>query len=222
MNTEIYEVLTKGLVDTLYMLVITSIIAIIIGLPLGTALVVTEKNNIYPLPKLNSILSGIINFIRSLPQVILIIILLPVARLIIGTTIGANAAIVSLSIGSAPFIARIIETSLKEVEYGKIEAALAMGASPRQIILKVLIPEALSSLFRGVTIGIIGIIGLTAIAGSIGAGGLGSVAIRFGYHRYRTDILAGTVILLVILVYLVQFIGDFLAKRIDKKRYKIK
>ncbi|KNF08651.1 putative D-methionine transport system permease protein MetI [Gottschalkia purinilytica] len=220
MNSDVYEILLKGFQETIYMVTLTTIIAILIGLPLGTALVITEKDGIYPLSTLNKILGGIINFIRSLPEIILIIILLPIARLIVGTSIGTNAAIVSLSIGSAPFIARIIESNLKEVEHGKIEAALAMGASPIQIIVKVLIPEALPSLFRGITIGIIGIIGFTAIAGSIGAGGLGSLAIRFGYMRFRTDILILTVIILVVMVQLVQFSGDLLSRRIDNKRYK--
>jgi D-methionine transport system permease protein len=146
--------------------------------------------------------------------------LLPLARFIVGTTLGTNAAIVSLSIGSAPFLARIIENSLKEVAHGKIEAAQAVGASPFQIIVKVLIPEALPSLVRGVTIGIISIVGFTAVAGAIGAGGLGSTAIRFGYERFRTDILIATVIVLVVIVQLIQFTGDHIAKLINKKRYK--
>jgi D-methionine transport system permease protein len=146
--------------------------------------------------------------------------LLPLARAIVHTTLGTDAAIVSLSIGSAPFLARIIENSLKEVAYGKVEAALALGASPIQIIVKVLIPEALPSLIRGITIAIISIVGFTAIAGAIGAGGLGSLAIRFGYQRFRTDILIATTIVLVIIVQFVQFAGDSTAKFINKKRYK--
>ena len=150
----------------------------------------------------------------------LIIILLPLAKLITGTTLGANAAIISISIGSAPLIARIIENSLKEVEHGKIEAAEAMGADAYQIIVKVLIPEALPSIIRGITIAVIGIIGFTAIAGAIGAGGLGSLAIRYGYQRFRTDILIGTVLILLLIVEIIQTFGDFIAKMIDRKRFK--
>jgi D-methionine transport system permease protein len=155
-----------------------------------------------------------------MPEIILVIILLPLSKLIVGTTLGANAAIVSISIGSAPFIARIIENSLKEVEFGKIEAAEAMGSTPFEIIKKVLLPEALPSIIRGVTIAVIGIIGFTAIAGAIGAGGLGSLAIRFGYQRFRTDVLIGTVAILVIIVQLIQVIGEFIAKLINRKRFK--
>lgn len=145
---------------------------------------------------------------------------MPLSKFIVGTTLGANAAIVSISIGSAPFIARIIENSLKEVGFGKIEAAESMGATPIDIIKKVLLPEALPSIVRGITIAIIGIIGFTAIAGAIGAGGLGSLAIRFGYQRFRTDVLIGTVVILVIIVQAIQLIGDLIAKSINKKRFK--
>ena len=170
--------------------------------------------------KVNKVIWIFINIIRSMPEMILIIILLPLAKLIVGTTLGANAAIISISIGLAPLIARIIENSLKEIEFGKIEAAEAMGATSFEIITKVLIPEALPSIIRGITIAIIGIVGFTAIAGAIGAGGLGSLAIRFGYQRFRTDILIGTVLILLVVVQLLQFIGDFIARLINKKRYK--
>jgi len=221
MSNDLVDMLSKATVETLYMVGLTTLIGLLIGFPLGVLLVVSDKGNIISLPKLNKVLGSIINVIRSLPEIILIIILLPLARIIVGTTLGTNAAIVSLSIGSAPFLARIIENSLKEVTHGKIEAALAVGASPFQIIAKVLIPEALPSLVRGITIGIISIVGFTAIAGAIGAGGLGSTAIRFGYQRFRTDILFATVVVLVILVQLLQFTGDHIAKFINKKRYKI-
>ena len=220
MSEELFKMLLTGSEETLYMVSISSIIALILGLPIGVLLVVTDKGGIYPLIKVNKTIGLLINVIRSMPEMILIIILLPLAKLIVGTTLGPNAAIVSISIGSAPLIARIIENSLKEIEFGKIEAAEAMGATPFEIIIKVLIPEGLPSIIRGITIAIIGIVGFTAIAGAIGAGGLGSLAIRLGYQRFRTDILVGTVLILLFIVQLVQFIGDFIARLINRKRYK--
>lgn len=220
MSNELISMLLTGTAQTLYMVAISAIIALILGIPVGVLLVVTDKGGIYPLVKVNKIIGIFINTIRSMPEMILIIILLPLSRLIVGTTLGANAAIVSISIGSAPLIARIIENSLKEVEFGKIEAAEAMGATSFEIIRKVLIPEALPSIIRGITIAIIGIVGFTAIAGAIGAGGLGSLAIRYGYQRFRTDVLIGTVVVLLILVQSVQVIGDYIARLINKKRYK--
>lgn len=220
MSSDTVEYLLTATKETLYMVSISSIFALILGVPIGVLLVVTDKNGVFPLVKINKVIGFIINVIRSMPEMILIIILLPLAKLIVGTTLGANAAIISISIGSAPLMARIIETSLKEVEFGKIEAAEAMGATVFEIIRKVLIPEALPSIIRGITIVIIGIIGFTAIAGAIGAGGLGSLAIRYGYQRFRTDILIGTVLVLLIIVQLIQAIGYFIARVIDKKRYK--
>lgn len=220
MSNDLVDMLMKATVETIYMVGISTSIGLLIGFPLGVVLVVSDKGNIISLPKLNKVLGTIINVVRSIPEIILIIILLPLARLIVGTTLGTTAAIVSLSIGSAPFLARIIENSLKEVTHGKIEAALAVGASPFQIIAKVLIPEALPSLVRGITIGIISIVGFTAIAGAIGAGGLGSTAIRFGYQRFRTDVLLATVIVLIVIVQLIQFTGDYIARLINRKRYK--
>lgn len=220
MSGDLIKMLLNGTKETLYMVSISSIIALIIGVPIGVLLVVTDKGGIYPLIKVNKIIGIVINIIRSMPEMILIIILLPLAKLIVGTTLGANAAIISISIGSAPLIARIIENSLKEIEFGKIEAAEAMGATSFEIIKKVLIPEALPSIIRGITIAIIGIIGFTAIAGAIGAGGLGSLAIRFGYQRFRTDVLIGTVLILLVIVQSIQIIGDLIARLINKKRYK--
>lgn len=220
MSSDLVNLLLTGTKETLYMVFLSSIIAFLLGVPIGVVLVVTDRGGLFPLFKVNKIVGLIINVIRSMPEMILIIILLPLSKLIVGTTLGANAAIVSISIGSAPFIARIIENSLKEVEFGKIEAAEAMGAKPLEIIKKVLLPEALPSIIRGITIAIIGIIGFTAIAGAIGAGGLGSLAIRFGYQRFRTDVLIGTVIILIIIVQLIQVIGEFIAKSINRKRFK--
>lgn len=220
MSDELIKMLLTGTMETLYMVSISSIIAFILGIPIGVLLVVTDKGGIYPLIKVNKIVGVFINVIRSMPEMILIIILLLLAKIIVGTTLGANAAIISISIGSAPLIARIIENSLKEIEAGKIEAAQAMGATLFQIIIKVMIPEALPSIIRGITIAVIGVVGFTAIAGAIGAGGLGSLAIRYGYQRFRTDVLIGTVLVLLIIVQVIQLVGDFIARLINRKRYK--
>lgn len=220
MNDDVVELLLTGLGETIYMVTLSTLIACVIGLPLGVILVATEKGSVLESPRLNKILGTFINIVRSFPTIILIVVLLPVARWIVGTTLGATAAIVPLAIGAAPFIARIIENCLKEVSFGKIEAATAIGANPLMIITKVLIPEALPSLIRGLTIAVVGIIGMTAVAGAIGAGGLGSLAIRFGYMRYRDDIMFVTVITLILLVQGVQIAGDLVARYINRKRYK--
>ena len=221
MSQDLFQILLKGTGETLYMVSICSVIAIILGIPLGILLVVSEKGGIFPLVKTNKIIGFIINIIRSMPEIILIIVVLPLSKIIIGTTLGSNAAIIPISIGCAPLVSRIVENSLKEVDHGKVEAAQSMGATTFQIILKVLLPEALPSIVRGITISIIGVIGFSAIAGSIGAGGLGSLAIRYGYQRFRTDVLVSTVLILIIIVQGIQLLGDLLAKHINKKRYKL-
>ncbi len=220
MNEDLIDLLITGIGETLFMVFLSTLLALILGLPLGIFLVITEKGHIAQLPKINKILGTIINVFRSFPFIILIVILLPLSRIIVGTSLGSTAAVVPLSIGAAPFLARIIENSLKEVERGKIEAALAMGATNFKIILRVLIPEALPSLVRGVTLAIITITGFTASAGAIGAGGLGSLAIRFGYMRFRNDVMIATIIVLVVFVQVIQLGGDLLAKSINKKRHK--
>ncbi|MEW9701356.1 methionine ABC transporter permease [Paenibacillus sp. SI8] len=220
MNDDLIGLLLQGLGETVYMVALSTVFALLIGLPLGIILVVTEKGNLWPAPRFHKVLGTIVNIIRSFPSIILIVVLLPLARFVVGTTLGATAAVVPLAIGSAPYLARIIENGIREVSFGKIEAAQAAGATPYFIITRVLIPEALPSLVRGITLSIITITGFTAVAGAIGSGGLGSLAIRFGYMRFRTDILFLTVLLLVVLVQLIQWIGDYMAKRINKKRYK--
>ncbi len=221
MNSDLLPLLLQGTGETLYMILLATVASLVIGLPLGVILVVTEKGHIMESSQLNKVLGTIINIVRSFPQIILIVVLLPLARLIVGTSLGSTAAIVPLAIGSAPFLARVIESSLKEVENGKVEAAQAVGARPIEVIGKVLIPEALPSLIRGTTLAIIAITGFTAIAGAIGAGGLGSLAIRFGYMRYRDDVMYSTVIILIVMIQGVQLGGELLAKRIDKRRHKL-
>jgi D-methionine transport system permease protein len=217
---DVLPLLGVALLETIYMVALSAFAALALGLPLGIALVVTSEGHISELPRLNNILGTIVNIFRSFPFIILIVILLPLSRFLIGTTLGSTAAVVPLAIGSAPFLARIIENSLKEVEKGKIEAALAIGAKPVTIIWKVLIPEALPSLIRGITLAIITITGFTATAGAIGAGGLGSLAIRFGYMRYRNDVLIATVLVLVVMVEVIQWAGNFLAYRLEMNHHR--
>ncbi|MFF2907602.1 methionine ABC transporter permease [Paenibacillus sp. NPDC057934] len=221
MKDDLYELLLEGLGQTLYMVFWSSIFAILLGLALGISVVVTERGGILPAPAVHKVIGTFINTVRSLPFIILIVLLLPLSRLIVGTSLGPTAAIVSLSIAAAPFLARIIENSLKEVDTGKIEAAKAIGASPVTIIFRVLIPEALPALIRGLTIAVIAITEFTAVAGAIGAGGLGSLAIRFGYQRFREDILFATVLIIILLVQSIQWTGDYTAKRIERKRFKM-
>ncbi|SEG68927.1 methionine ABC transporter permease [Paenibacillus sp. UNC499MF] len=221
MRDDLVDLLVEGLQETLFMVVWSSLFAFLLGSALGITLVVTEKGGILAAPRLHKVIGAAINAVRSLPFIILIVLLLPLARLIVGTTLGPTAAIVSLSIGAAPFLGRIIENSLKEVSSGKIEAAKSVGASPWTIILRVLIPEALPALIRAVTIGVIAITEFTAVAGAIGAGGLGSLAIRFGYQRFREDILIATVILIILIVQIIQWSGDSIAKSVIRKRYKL-
>ena len=191
------------------------------GLPLGVLLHVTDREDqggIIPKPLLNEILSRIVNILRSFPFLILMIVLMPVARFILGTTIGTRAAVVSLSIAAAPFVARVIETSLKEVDPGVVQAAKAMGSTNWQIIVKVMLPEALPSLVSGVTLTIINLIGYSAMAGTIGGGGLGDLAIRYGYQRFRSDVMLAAVIVTIVLVELVQFVGNKISSRLLAKR----
>lgn len=220
MQEDLFPMLLAGFGETLYMVILSTFAALLLGLPVGVAVVVTSPGHIQDSPRVNRLLGSVINITRSFPFIILIVLLLPLSRFLVGTTLGATAAVVPLSIAAAPFLGRIIENSLKEVEWGKIEAALAMGATPRHIVWKVLIPEALSSLVLGITLAIITITGFTATAGAIGAGGLGSLAIRYGYMRYRTDVMCATVIILIIFVQGVQWSGDCLARRINKNRHR--
>jgi len=206
-----------SLLETLYMVFFSTIFSILLGFPLGILLVVTEKGNIWEKPLLNKILNSIINLLRSFPFLILMILLFPLSKLLIGKTIGTTATIVPLSIAAAPFVARVMESSLKEVDKGVIELSLSIGATTPQIITKVLLPEALPSIIMGITLTIINLIGYSAMAGSIGGGGLGDLAIRFGLYRFQTDIMVIAVVIIVILVQSVQFIGNTLAKKLNKK-----
>lgn len=207
----------QGFIETIYMTVISTVLAYIIGLPLGLVLVVTDKDGIHPIPWLNSLLGMIINFFRSIPFLILLIALMPFTKMVVGTIIGAKAAIVGLWIAAAPFIARMVESSLKEVEIGVVEAAQSMGASPFQIMTKVLLPEAKPSLLVGAAISITTILGYSAMAGIVGAGGLGAIAINYGYYRKQSDIMYVMVILMAIIVLVFQELGMRISKRTDRR-----
>lgn len=214
---ELVIMLAKGSWDTLFMTLISTTFAYLIGLPLGIALVVTGKDHIKPIPVLNKCLNFIVNITRSIPFLILLIAVLPLTKVIVGKTYGASATIVPLVLAAVPFVARMIESSVLEVDAGVIEAAKSMGASPMQIIYKVLIPEAKTSLITGATISLGTILGYSAMAGVIGGGGLGDIAIRYGYYRYQTDIMFITVALLIIYVQVLQGIGSWFARVTDKR-----
>lgn len=216
-SKEVILMLGKGILETLYMTFSSSLIAYLIGVPLGILLVVTDEDGIAPAILLNKVLGVIVNIIRSIPFVILLITVMPITRAIIGTTIGPSAVVVPLIIGSAPYIARLVESSLKEVDKGVIEAAQSMGATPWQIIYKVLVPEAKPSLIMGAAIAVTTILSYSAMSGFVGGGGLPDIAIRYGYYRYQTDIMLVTVVILVLFVQIIQEVGSRLMKRTDKR-----
>ena len=221
MTKAIWTLIFQSTLQTLQRVFFSTIFSILLGLPLGILLCVTrpeEHGGIMPKPVLNSILDKIVNVLRSFPFIILMIILFPLSRLLVGTTIGTTATIVPLSIAAAPFAARVIETSLKEVDTGVVQAARSMGSTNRQIIFKVMIPEAMPSLVSGVTLTIINLVGYSAMAGAIGGGGLGDLAIRYGYQRTRTDVMIVAVVIILVLVELIQFIGNKISAQILSKR----
>ena len=216
---KILELVLPATGQTCLMVLLSTVFSLILGFPLGVLLCVSDPvSGIKPRKVLFQILTRIVNALRSFPFIILMILLFPLSRLIVGKTIGTAATVVPLSVAAAPFVARIIETSLKEVDFGVIQAAKAMGSSTMQIILKVLIPEALPSLVDGITLTIINLIGYSAMAGAIGGGGLGDLAIRYGYQRFRPEIMAIAVIVILIMVELIQFIGSKISGRIASKR----
>lgn len=209
------QILLPGIWDTLYMVILSTVFAVIIGFIPAIILVITDERGLKPNKLVNKVLDFIINLLRSFPFIILMIAIFPFTKLIVGTTIGKNAAIVPLTVGAAPFAARVIESALKEVDFGIIEAAKAFGASTSQIIFKVMLKEALPSIVLGITLTVISIIGYSAMAGTIGAGGLGDIAVRYGYQRFKTDIMIYTVIILIIIVQLLQSIGNFAYKKLS-------
>ena len=215
---EITQMILKGIGETLYMTLFSTALGYLFGLPMGILLAVSDKDGISPNPVLYKILDVIANIVRSIPFLILLILIIPLTRLLVGKSTGSTATGVPLVAAAVPFIARMVESSLKEVDYGVIEAARSMGAGNLRIIIKVMLVEARTSLITGVTIAIGTILGYSAIAGTVGGGGLGDIAIRYGYYRYQSDIMIVTVVLLVILVQLFQTVGMFFASRLDKRK----
>lgn len=216
-NETVIKMIGVGILETLYMTFMSSFVAYLIGMPLGVILVVTDKEGIAPNPMVNKVLGVIVNLVRSVPFIILLITVMPFTRWIVGTSIGSTAVVPPLILASAPYIARLVESSLKEVDYGVIEAAQSMGATTSQIIRKVLLPEAKPSLVIGSAIAITTILGYSAMAGFVGGGGLGDIAIRYGYYRKETDIAFVTVILMVIIVQGIQELGARWMKHTDKR-----
>ena len=212
MSADMIPLLTKALGETVYMVVVSMIIATIIGVPLGVLLHTTSKGQILESLAVNRIVGAIVNAVRSIPFIILLVAIIPFTRLLVGSAIGTTAAMVPLVIAAIPFIGRQVETSLKEVPFGLVEAAQSMGATPAQIIWKVLLPESMSSIVAQLTTVIISLVGESAMAGAVG-----DLAIRYGYQRFRPEIMLATVVILIVLVQLVQFVGNTLAKRLDKR-----
>ncbi|WP_277056861.1 methionine ABC transporter permease [Treponema socranskii] len=205
--------------QTAVMVVFSTLFSLLLGFPLGILLCTSDpQSGIRPRPALYQILTRVVNALRSFPFIILMIVLFPLSRVLVGTSIGTKATIVPLSIAAAPFVARIIESALKEVDRGVVQAARAMGSTTMQIIFKVLIPEALPSLIDGVTLTIINVIGYSAMAGAIGGGGLGDLAIRYGYQRFRSEIMAIAVIVILLMVELIQMLGTALSHKVAAKR----
>ena len=207
-----------GLLQNLYMTLASTLISYVLGIPMGVILVACDKDGVKPLPIVHKILDIIVNITRSIPFLILLIAVIPITRFITGTTIGSNATIVPLVMAAAPFIARMVESSLREVDKGLIEASLSMGASPFQVICKVLLPEAKPSLIVGAAISTTTILGYSAMAGIVGGGGLGDIAIRYGYYRYENGVMIVTVVLLVLVVQVFQEIGMKIAEKQDKRK----
>lgn len=215
-NEILIQVLLPALLETLRMVLVSTFFAVVIGFIPAIIMVVTDDKGLHPNKLVYKCLDFVINILRSFPFIILMIAIVPLTRAIVGTTIGTNAAIVPLTIGAAPFAARVIESSLKEVDYGIIEAAKSFGATNMQIIFKVLLKEAYPSIILGITLTVISVIGYSAMAGAIGGGGLGDVAIKYGYYRFKTDLMIYTVIVLIIVVQLFQSLGTILYKLLKK------
>jgi D-methionine transport system permease protein len=219
MDAALWALIGQGVLQTLYIVLISTLFAYIIGLPLGILLVVTDKNGIKPLPVFNTVLGFVINFFRSVPFIILMVFVTPFTRLVVGTSIGTNATIVPLVLAAAPFVARMVESSIKEVDSGVIEAAQSMGASPWRIIFRVMLPEAKPSLLVGAAIAITTILSYSAMAGIVGGGGLGATAINYGYYRYKYGIMFVCIVVLVAIVQVFQEAGMRISTHTDKRNH---
>ena len=217
MNSQLIALLGTSLLETLLMVGVSGGIAVVAGIPLGVILVVTERGALLQNPGLNRVLALVINATRSVPFIILMVAIIPFTRLIAQTSIGTTAAMVPLSVAAIPFMARIAENALREIDPGLITAARAMGASPLQIIVKVLLPESLPGLVAGVIVTLVSLIGYSAMAGAIGGGGLGDMGIRYGYQRFLPEVMLAVVVVLILLVQAMQSLGDWLVRRISHR-----
>lgn len=217
MSQQIINLLIQGFLETVQMTVISIVVAVLLGVPLGVILVITSRGHIMQNEAVNKVLGAIVNATRSIPFIILMVAIIPFTRLVAGTSIGTTAACVPLTLAAIPFLARLVETAIKEVNGGVIEAAQSMGATPLQIIWKVLLPEALPTLIDNITVLIVNLISYSAMAGAIGGGGLGDIAIRYGYQRFQGDVMLATIIILIVLVQVIQSVGDYLSRKVNKK-----
>ena len=220
-GSEVWVLLWPAVLSTLYMVGIATIITLIVGIFLGMIIFVTDKDGLVPMPVINKVLGSAINALRSLPSMIMIIMTLPLARLITGKGYGADACIIALAMSCIPMYARLVENCLFEIDRGKIEAAKSMGVGNLTILMTVVLPETLPSIIRSFTVAVIAIISMTALAGCFGAGGIGSIAVQYGFNRFRYDILIATVVILVVFAELVQLFGSFCAKSVLKKRHML-
>ncbi|KJG00249.1 methionine ABC transporter permease [Photobacterium angustum] len=216
-NTRLIDLLIEALGQTLTMVFVSGLIGFVIGIPLGVILHLTKKNGLLENTTVNNILGIIVNIGRSIPFIILLVAIIPFTRFVVGSSIGTAAAIVPLAVGAIPFIARLVEGALLEIPSGLVEAAQSMGATPLQIIQKVLLPEALPGIINAVTITLVTLVSYSAMAGTVGGGGLGDVGIRYGYQRFDGTVMAITVVVLIILVQIIQSVGDYLVKRFDHR-----
>lgn len=217
MSSNLMFMIWDSFLETLAMVAISGGIGALIGIPLGIVLFITDKKSFLPMPALNSILGATVNALRSIPFIILLVAIIPLTRILVGTSIGTAAAIVPLTLSVAPFIARIVEQSLREVDKGLVEAAQSMGATNTQIVTKVLLPEALPGIISGLTISIISLVGYSAMAGAVGGGGLGDLGIRYGYQRFMPEVMWTVVLILIVLVQAIQSVGDYLVRRLSHK-----
>lgn len=217
MSPEIIKLLVQGVEETFFMVLVATTIGALIGIPLGITLVTTSKHHILENKAVNQALGTIVNIVRSVPFIILMVAIIPLTRIVAGTSIGTTAACVPLTVVAIPFLSRLVETSIRDVDFGLVEAAQSMGASPGQIIWKVLLPEALPTIINNITVLIVNLIGASAMAGAIGGGGLGDIAIRYGYQRFRGDVMLATIIILIVVVNIIQSGGDFISRKKNRK-----
>jgi D-methionine transport system permease protein len=217
MSPEMFQLIASSTLDTLVMVGLSGLLGTLFGLPLGIFLATSRANELFAAPASNRILGLIVNATRSTPFIILVVAIVPLTRLIVGTSIGTRAAVVPLTIAAIPFIARVVEAAIREVDQGLVEAARAFGASPMQIVRKVLLPEALPALTLALTLTLVSLLGYSAMVGAVGGGGLGDLGIRYGYQRFMPEVMAAVVIVLIVLVQGVQTLGEMIARRLDKR-----